>query len=181
MTAEELWHSPLNGKGVELVRGEVETKMPPSVDHGAVATNIAVLLKLWCRQHDGGWVGVESGFILDRDPDTLRGPDVAFVRASRIPPGGRPYPFWEQPADLIVEVVSPSDTAAEIETKVTEYLEAGTPEVWIVYPQQREVLVHRPDDTAGGFARSRKSLRRCCRTSRIGWRSSLISKVVANS
>jgi Uma2 family endonuclease len=149
MTAEELSRSPVNGNGVELVRGEVETKMPPSVDHGAIATNIAVLLKLWCRQHDaGGWVGVESGFLLSRDPDTLRGPDVAYVRASRIPAAGHPSPFWEQHADLMVEVVSPSDTAEEIETKVTEYLEFGTPEVWVVYPQRREVLVHRTDNTA---------------------------------
>src|SRR5215218_9405403 len=93
MTAEELWRSPLNGSGVELVRGEMETRMPPSVDHGAIATNIAVLLKLWCREHDGGWVGVESGFLLARDPDTLRGPDVAFVRAARIPATGPTQPF----------------------------------------------------------------------------------------
>jgi Uma2 family endonuclease len=139
----------LNGTGVELIRGVLKTRLPPSVDHGEVATNIAVLLKLWCRQHDaGGWVGAESGFLLARDPDTLRGPDVSYVRAARIPATGRPYPFWEQFADLVVEVVSPSDTAEEIETKVTEYLEAGTPEVWVVYPQQREVLVHRLDDTA---------------------------------
>jgi Uma2 family endonuclease len=119
------------------------------VDHGAIAINIGVLLKLWCRQHDaGGWVGVESGFLLTRDPDTLRGPDVAYVRASRIPATGRPILSGNGRPTSWWRLFRPAIAPKKSETKVTEYLEFGTPEVWVVYPQQREVLVHRPDDTA---------------------------------
>lgn len=89
-----------------------------------------------------------SGYILRRNPDTVRGPDVFFVRAARIPEAGVPEAFWEIPPDLAVEVVSPGESAEEVREKVRDYLAAGTPLVWIVYPRTREVIVHTPDGTA---------------------------------
>ena len=141
MTAEEFWRSHFNGKHVELVRGEVEVGMPTSGDHGSIAANVCFLIKNWSRSHDGGWVGVESGFVVGRDPDTIRGPDVAYVQSNRVPPAGVPS-YWQIPPDLAVEVVSVSETAQSVLTKVSEYLEAGTAEVWTIFPASRQVVVY---------------------------------------
>jgi Uma2 family endonuclease len=86
-----------------------------------------------------GRVYVEVGFILRRNPDTVRGPDVAFVRADRIPPQGEPRGFWEIAPDLAVEVISPTNTPSEVQAKIREWIEAGTREVWVVYPETRAV------------------------------------------
>jgi len=73
---------------------------------------------------------------------------VAFVRQERIPPEGEPEGYWELSPDLAVEVVSPTDSAAHIQAKVQEYLEAGTRLVWVVYPRTQTVVVYRPSGEA---------------------------------
>lgn len=88
-----------------------------------------------------GRVLTEAGFILRRNPDAVRAPDVAFIRTDRIPPEGLPRRYWELAPDLIVEVVSPSDTPAEVLGKVREWIEAGVRRVWVVYPVPKPVHV----------------------------------------
>jgi Uma2 family endonuclease len=80
----------------------------------------------------------------------VRGPDVSYVRADRIPATGIPEGFWNLAPDLAVEVVSPNETAEDVREKVRDFLSAGTTLVWTVYPRTREVIVHTPD----GFART---------------------------
>jgi Uma2 family endonuclease len=144
VTAEELWAMPNNARR-ELVRGEVRTMAPAGFDHGAVIMNIGVPLGAYVKAHRLGLVlGAETGFVLKRNPDVVRGADVSFVQASRIPAGGRPVKFWEGAPDLAVEVVSPGDTVEEVEEKVTDYLDAGTRMVWEVHPRRKTVTVHRP-------------------------------------
>jgi Uma2 family endonuclease len=99
------------------------------------------------RHKLGRVVGADTGFVLSRDPDTVRAPDAAFVRADRIP-DPRPVKFWEGAPDLAVEVLSPSDTVEEIESKMKEYFDAGTTEVIVISPKLRTVKVHRRDGTA---------------------------------
>ena len=147
LTAEEFFALP-GSCHQELVHGEVIEGMPPGGNHGIVAMSIGMILRAWTKQGLGGVVGVESGFVLKRDPDTVRGPDVYYIRAERLPPEGVPDGFWPLAPDLAVEVVSPDDTAKEVRTKVREYLTAGTATVWVVYPSTREVLVHTPDGLA---------------------------------
>src|SRR5215510_7870763 len=113
MTAHELWLLPDNGMRRELVRGEVIEVMPSGGQHGAIAVILALLLRLWTKRTNGGYVGVEAGYILAHDPDTVRGPDVSFVRAERIPTSGIPEGYWELAPDLAAEVVSPHETAEE--------------------------------------------------------------------
>jgi len=160
MTAEEFWRLPDSGKRRELVEGEVVESMPPGAVHGIVAARTSYLLENWARGGPGGFVGVESGFVLRRSPDVVRAPDVFYVRRERIPAAGVPEAFWELAPDLTVEVVSPSEGAEEIREKVRDYLEAGTPLVWEIYSRIREVVAHTPDglaraygggDTLGGF------------------------------
>jgi Uma2 family endonuclease len=126
--------------------------MPPGGQHGAIAVMLAMLLRLWTKQHAGGYVGVEAGYILSHDPDTVRGPDVSYVRTDRIPATGIPESFWDLAPDLAVEVVSPSETAEEVREKVRDFLGAGTPLVWTVYPRSREVIVHTPDGLARTYS-----------------------------
>jgi len=134
----------------ELVRGEVFESMPPSKEHGRIALAIGSLLRLWAKQGAGGQVGVESGFILSPDTSTVRAPDVHYVSDGRIGSDNESSAFWTIAPDLAVEVVSPSETAEEVREKVRDFLAAGTPLVWTVYPRTREVVVH----TADGLART---------------------------
>jgi Uma2 family endonuclease len=110
-------------------------------------------LQTWTASGPGGCVGIESGFVLHREPDTVRGPDVFYVRAERIPASGIPEAFWELAPDMAVEIVSPSDSAAEIRDKVRDYLTAGTRLVWVMYPRTQEVIVHTPDGLARTYSR----------------------------
>jgi Uma2 family endonuclease len=153
LTAEDLWRLPDNGKRLVLVRGEVIKTMPPGGQHGMIALELGTRLRLWARSGPGGCVGVESGFILARAPDTVRGPDVFSVRAERIPPSGIPEFYWEIAPDVAVEIVSPGESAADVREKVRDYLAAGTALVWVIYPCTQEIIVHTPDGLARTYSR----------------------------
>jgi Uma2 family endonuclease len=88
--------------------------------------------------------GAETGFKVASDPDTVRAPDVAFVRRERIPERGIPKKFWQGAPDLAVEVLSPGDTYAEVTEKVEGWLDAGAWAVWVIDPKRRDVSVFRP-------------------------------------
>lgn len=146
LTAEEFFRLYSHrDEHYELVRGEVVEMAPPGGVHGGVAVNISSALHQFVRQQDLGRVMVESGYWIERQPDTVRGPDVSFVRKERLPAEGLPRAFFEIAPDLAVEVVSPSDTAAGLEAKVHQYLQNGVQRVWVVYPDTRRVAVYRPD------------------------------------
>ena len=129
----------------ELVKGEVREMAPSGFDHGATVDNFQVLVSSHVRANRlGVVVGVETGFRLARSPDTVRGVDVGFVKAARIPKAGRPTAYWEGAPDLAVEVLSPTDTVQAIEEKVDDYLTAGCPMVLVINPRRRTLTVHRP-------------------------------------
>lgn len=147
LSAEEFFALP-GSRHQELVRGEVVETMPPGRKHGKLALRIGKLIDNWVEQGAGGETGVESGFVLAHDPDLVRSPDVYYVRAERIPEGEVTEGFWTIAPDLAVEIVSPNDTADEVEAKVFEYLAAGTAAVWVVYPRSQRLTVHTPDGLA---------------------------------
>ena len=143
LTAEEFFRLYSHkDEHFELVKGEVIKLAPPGWVHGGIAVNIAFALKSFLRQHDLGRVVVESGFRLESQPDTVRGPDVSFVTNERMPGEGPPHAFFMGPPDLAVEIVSPSDTAAELESRVSDYLRSGTRRVWVVHPGSRSVVAY---------------------------------------
>jgi Uma2 family endonuclease len=153
MTIVEFEKLPETELRRELVRGKVIETMPPGGEHGSVALAIGSLLRIWLIQNGlKGYVAVESGYFLARNPDTTRGPDVSYVRAERIPETGIPKGFWQLAPDLAIEVVSPSETADEVRDKVHDFLVAGTPLVWVVYPRTKEVTVHTPDGLARTYS-----------------------------
>jgi Uma2 family endonuclease len=146
MTAEELLAMPDDGMRHELVRGEIRGMAPAGGEHGDVAGTAHGNVYLYVRSHRLGRVfTAETGFLLRRDPDTVRAPDVAFIRTERIPPEGIPKGYIPVAPDLVVEVVSPGDTAAEVQEKVEEWLAFGVRAVWVVYPSGPRLQLHLPD------------------------------------
>jgi Uma2 family endonuclease len=144
-TAEQLLIANL--PHCELVKGELIVMSPAGFDHGRFASRIDAALEMHVARHGLGVVTTaEAGFQVASDPDTVRAPDVAFVRASRIPPGGVKG-FFQGAPDLAVEVVSPSDRPAEVTAKVQDWLRAGCLVVWVVDPEDRTITIHRgPQD-----------------------------------
>jgi Uma2 family endonuclease len=136
-TADELLHAQDIGR-CELVRGELRMMVPPGSEHGRIGTVIAYHLHGFVRARGVGIVFTDIGFVLSRAPDTVRAPDIAFVRAEKVPPG-----YVEGPPDLAVEILSPDDRPGYVRDKVAEWLDAGTGAVWVVDPRDRTVTVHR--------------------------------------
>jgi Uma2 family endonuclease len=142
-TADELFVMPDDGFRYELVKGELRRMPPAGSEHGAVAVNIAVVIAPFVKAHSLGVVfGAETGFKIASDPDTVRAPDLAFVRRTRIPEEGIPRGFWPGAPDLAVEVISPGDTYTEVEEKVNDWLNAGTRMVLVLNPRTRTVTVY---------------------------------------
>lgn len=160
MTADELLSLPNDGMRHELVRGELRTMPPGGWDHGDETSVFDGSLGPFVRLHRLGRVVTgDTGFRLTTDPDTVRAPDVAFVRRDRLPPGGSLRGYFPGAPDLAVEVISPNDLYTEVDEKVGEWLEHGALLVFVVNPRRRTVAVHRPgqpvriltvDDTLDG-------------------------------
>ena len=132
------------GKRTELVEGELVVMAPAGGRHGRIAHRAAVFITNHVLNRDMGEVfAAGTGFLLRRDPDTVRAPDVAFVSSERLGTDEAPAGFLKMAPDLAVEVVSPSDSAAAVQSKVEDWLGAGTRLVWVVYPDTRSVTVYR--------------------------------------
>lgn len=148
VTAEELLHLSAGDKKYELIEGDLKEMTPPGGMHGRIAAKMSSLLLNFVNSHDLGEVLVEAGFKLASNPDTVRGPDVSFLSGEKVPAGGLPEGYISGAPNLAVEIVSPGDTASEIQDKVQDYLKYGSQLVWVIYPRQQMVMVHYPDGTA---------------------------------
>ena len=143
ITAEEFGRmpDPPDGSKQELVQGVIVTTPPPKARHGHVQLEIGALLRAVVRPNRLGWVVTESGTIIDRDPDTVRGPDVAFYSITRQPEF--PTDYFEIAPDIAVEVLSPDARRAAVRAKIREYVVAGVRLIWLVDPETRTVLEYR--------------------------------------
>jgi Uma2 family endonuclease len=147
MTAAELLRMPEDGYRYELVEGELHQMAPPGSQHGWVGNNLGWRLGQFVEAHQLGAVfAAETGFLLGRDPDTVRAPDIAFVTKDQLARCGLPEGYFPEAPTLAVEVVSPSDTAEEVDSKVRSWLTAGTQLAWVVYPGGRSITVYRSLD-----------------------------------
>lgn len=126
----------------DLVRGRPVREPRPGGWHSVLVGALSGKIDRYLEEHPIGYLLPEGGFLLQKDPPTVRGPDVAVVRAERLP-DGIPRGFLELAPDLAVELVSHSTTASELQRKIMDYLDAGTALVWAVYPESRAVAVHR--------------------------------------
>ena len=146
MTAEELLDLSVPGKHTELVRGVLVVHEPPGFRHGQTSVRIASALLHYADAHALGTVVADAGFILARGPDTVRGPDVAFVRRDRLP-HPTPLGFAELGPDLAVEVLSPGNRPGEVRARVADLLGAGTALIWVIDPERHLARVYRQDGT----------------------------------
>jgi Uma2 family endonuclease len=145
ITPEDLLAMP-DAKGYELVDGQlVERKM--GFESSWVGTQILLLLGRFCEEHSIGWpLQADCGYqCFPHDPGLVRRPDVSFVRRDRFPGGVLPKGWAKIAPDLVVEVVSPNETAYEVDEKLAYYQKAGVPLVWVINPNSRTVRVHRVD------------------------------------
>jgi Uma2 family endonuclease len=142
LTAEEFAKVPDNGQPRELVRGRIVLMNVPYPRHGEICMNIGGLLATYVRQHGlGRLVGNDGGVVTERDPDTVRGPDVSFYSYKRVPPGPLPINQYVDVApELVFEVRSHTDRWPRITTKVGEYLSTGV--IWVCVLDQQTHTIH---------------------------------------
>lgn len=145
ITAEEFIEmpDPRDGSKQELIRGVVVAMPPPGFNHGVCQLRVGGLMDHHARTNQQGRVTVESGVITERDPDTVRGPDVSFWSKERLPFHLKPKGYPDVAPDLCVEVLSPFKKLRLLLQKLKEYFERGVRMVWIIDPEERTVTVYR--------------------------------------
>jgi Uma2 family endonuclease len=151
MTAEDLMANPVPNMCTELVAGHILVREPPGFLHGDVAARLLIAIGSHVNARGLGKVlASETGFTLFRNPDTVRAPDVAFIRTERMPANPM-HTYPEFAPDLAVEVLSPSDRAGKVLSKVGDWLDAGARLVWVVDPVRRVARVYRADGTVASL------------------------------
>jgi len=149
LTADDLELVPGPDLPHELWRGVLRLVTYTAPPHGSVSARLLGALAQYVYAHELGTLFSEgTGFLLERDPDTVFCPDVAFLRKERLPPGGlaelRLSSLVLVP-DLAVEVLSPNDRPAMVRAKIAEYLRLGVRAVWMIDPKARAVRIHSRD------------------------------------
>ena len=143
VTADELLAMPDDGMQRELIRGVLTEDMPPGDEHGVLVIRIGRLFANYCEENDYGDVrGGDAGFMLERNPDTVRGPDVAWVSPDRLP--SPVIGFAELAPDLVVEVKSPSNSNREMTDRAMMWLSHGTRMSIVADPRPVTLTVYRP-------------------------------------
>lgn len=143
MTANELLQLP-SGIRCELVAGELRMMSPAGWRHGEIVLRMSGILWEYIRPRQlGKLFGAETGFLLARNPDTVRGPDVAFIARENLPSQEPKDAFWPGAPDLAVEVLSPSDRTGEVNEKNRAWVSGGARLVWVINPESHTVTVYR--------------------------------------
>jgi Uma2 family endonuclease len=144
MTADELLALPMGrGQRYELVAGELRVMSPSGWRHGQVVSDLSSLLASFIRRQSlGRTFGADTGFMLRRNPDTVRAPDFSFIAKDHLPANEPEEAYWPGAPDLAVEVLSPGDTSGEVAEKVKEWLNSGCAAVWVVDPKLRTVTIY---------------------------------------
>ncbi len=150
LTAEDLLQ--LDSKGVkgELIRGVLHERMPSGVRHGEIAVALGGEIRSFVRPRRLGRVGgTDTGVLLERNPDTVREPDVFYISAEKLPLDVEVTGYCEVVPDLVAEIRSPRDSLAEFNEKVAMWLGEGARLVLAIFPETKTARVHRPDGSTG--------------------------------
>ena len=146
-TAEDLLRFREPGKTAELVRGVLVVREPPYTSHGGRAARLTVRIGAFVEREGLGAVfAQDTGFQIERDPDTVRAPDVAFVARDRLGQI-REDGYAAVAPDLVVEILSPSDRPGAVLDKVGQWLSAGVRLAWVIDPTRQQTRVYRADGT----------------------------------
>lgn len=152
-SADDVLHLPIPPglSGYELVDGQLEEVMPAGLNHGRIAIQLGTRLDAHVKkQRIAGRVYVEAGFVLGlrRDPQRLRGPDISFVSQAKLDQaGGEPKGFFHGVPDLAVEIES-AERPKAMQQRIQDYLDAGTPLLWVVHSETNAATVYHPDGSA---------------------------------
>ena len=152
MTADELLELDDDGFRHELINGELITMPLPRPPHGRMAVRLAAPLAQFVWDHELGDVYDHSGWQVTVNPDTVLGPDVAFVSKQRLQETGEVKGYWPGPPDLAVEVLSPSDRPSMVKATISSWFGYGVRQLWIVNPKDRTVTVYRSTSDATTFS-----------------------------
>ncbi len=146
LTADDLLRLDSAGVRGELIRGVLHETMPAGYAHGKIVMNLGILLGLFVKPRRlGTLIASDSGVWLERDPDTVREPDIAYFSAAKIPLDALDTGYAEVPPDLVVEITSPSTGRREAHNKALMWLSYGVDLVWVVQLDTRTVDVYQPN------------------------------------
>jgi Uma2 family endonuclease len=140
MTLEEFARLPQDGARHEMNAGELLTLPPPKPLHALVALAVLEALQEHLKRHNSSRAVPEAGYLLSSDPLTIRQPDVSVISRERIRTANL-NSYFEGAPELAVEIVSPSDSAEDLDIKTKQYLQNGAQQVWILYPKTQTVHV----------------------------------------
>jgi Uma2 family endonuclease len=144
LTAEEFAALPLGDMRSELIEGELHTMPPTTGGHGRITMRLSGALFAYVSAHQlGETYAAETGFLIARNPDTVRAPDFAFIRRDRAPSRDSDSRWVPVIPDLVVEVASTGDRPVEVRQKAAMWVEVGVRLVWVVLPAERVIEVHR--------------------------------------
>ena len=145
LTAEDLLRLSSEGVKGELIRGVLCETVSVGMEHTFIAGNMMAPLHTHVRRSRLGRVGgTDGGVLIQRNPDTVREPDIFFVSAEKLPLDAKVQGYLEVVPELVVEIVSPSDRQEAVNDKTLMWLGLGVLMVVEVYPAERAVMVHRP-------------------------------------
>ena len=143
VTANELLEMDRRDIKGELIRGVFCEKMSSGTEHGEIAMLLGSGMINFVRpRRIGRVIGGDSGVFLEKGPDTVREPDIAYISADKLPLDIRVRGYLEIIPDLVAEIISPSDRPAQIHDKTRMWLSYGVRIVWEIHPERREVQVH---------------------------------------
>ncbi len=134
---------PPDGSKQELVGGEIVTMPPPHFNHGEAQLRLGALILAFARKHKLGRVTTESGLVTEHDPDSVRGPDIAFWSSDKVALTEKIEGYPEVSADLCVEIISESVRRRLLKAKLKEYFACGVRMVWVVDTETHTVTVYR--------------------------------------
>ena len=145
LTADDLIRLHSEGVRGELIRGVLYETMSTGVELGQVVMELGRHMgNFIVPQRLGRLIGSDAGVLLERDPDTVREPDIAFISAEQMPLDARVTKYSEVIPELVIEIVSPSDDPDNVFNKARMWLSFGVQLVWVVHPDSRSVDIHRP-------------------------------------
>ena len=143
VTADELLRLSKDDFYGELIRGELCEEMPPGFRHEKIVAELIAMLLMFVRTERLGTVVGGSGVWTERDPDTVRAPDVQFYSLERLPLEDQTIGYIEIVPDLVVEVRSPNDSLTKLREKANMWVDVGVRIVWVVVPERRTVEIYR--------------------------------------
>ncbi|MGH2460488.1 MAG: Uma2 family endonuclease [Chloroflexota bacterium] len=145
MTADEAIElHARTGARYEIVEGEPREMAPTGGEHGGTEVRVASRLDRFVEDHPIGRVFAGEVLCrLKREPETARAADVAFMRAERLPDGRLPVGPIDGSPDLVVEIISPGESAIDVQEKIALWIEGGAAVVWTLNPRRRSVTIWR--------------------------------------